>query len=384
MASITLIFLIFLSAAMINGRCTTPRDFEESNSQLYTKEFLEQRKAAKPSLHLFLFNNGKKMGRGSFGEVRKVVGLPQNIVIKKITSDSDNTIDDIEDEIELLRVLCGKKAIGYDSTLFNCPSTAIAEYKGCVVDGGDAYIFQEGMDIDLSKSSVKKNFKKLSLGRQAQFMVDLTSKFQELHDRKIVHGDIKPENIMMAGDDFRRVRIVDLGCSDYEGNKKFGGSLYYLAPERFYDYTLTIKGDIYALGVTFISMLVDFSKGLRDLPVGCFELGTQNICVDSIQSVLIDSLSSNSKTRLLHEALKTAISPKMKDRYKSMRDFGDKIASLAKDLPGFGSNPDVKVEGALDKLLGFMCIAKKQKKVHNQPQKILSNSPSGGIGLLII
>lgn len=384
MASATLLFLILFSPNAISSRCTTPRDFEDNNPQLYTDGFAKQRRPGQPSLHRFLFGSGKEMGRGSYGEVRRVVGLPQNIVIKRITSSSSNTIDDILDEIKLLRVICGKKAVGYDPALFSCPSTAIAEYKGCVVDGGEVYIFQEGMDADLGKTFLKKKFRKLSLGRQAQFMVDLATKFQELHDKKIVHGDIKPENLMMKGDDFRTIRIVDLGCSDYEKRQKFGGSLYFLGPERFSDFTLTFRGDIYALGVTFISMLGDFSKGLDSLPERCFEIGTQNICGGSIHSVLVDSISSNSKAKLLRRALATAVSPEPKDRYKSMKDFGDEIASLAKDLPGFGSNPDVKPEGAIDKILAFMCVAKKQKKVHNHPHRILSTHASDGKGLLII
>ena len=48
-------------------------------------------------------------------------------------------------------------------------------------------------------------------------MVDMINKFQARHDKNIVHADIEPDDFMMNGDNFRDIRIVDLGVLATKG-----------------------------------------------------------------------------------------------------------------------------------------------------------------------
>lgn len=67
------------------------------------------------------------------------------------------------------------------------------------------------------------------------------------HNRKIVHGDLKGENMMLTGD--CQLKIVDFGPS--------GGTAIYNAPERGQPSADPFKLDIYALGILLFEALTD-------------------------------------------------------------------------------------------------------------------------------
>ncbi|CAI2365654.1 unnamed protein product [Moneuplotes crassus] len=102
----------------------------------------------------------------------------------------------------------------------------------------------EGGPKYLSEHLVLRIFLQISLG------------IKHIHDSKIIHRDIKPDNIFLFGDDV--VKIGDFGVSKIiketiQLNSTLAGSPYYIAPEVFlrnYD----SKADIWSMGVTMYEL----------------------------------------------------------------------------------------------------------------------------------
>jgi len=81
----------------------------------------------------------------------------------------------------------------------------------------------------------------------------MTNALKEIHNKGVIHCDIKPTNIMISTDD--DVHIIDFGFSIITDVEEFEiirpNNELYLAPELIHNYKPTIKSDIYALGLTF-------------------------------------------------------------------------------------------------------------------------------------
>ncbi|XP_075913277.1 uncharacterized protein LOC116958612 [Petromyzon marinus] len=72
--------------------------------------------------------------------------------------------------------------------------------------------------------------------------------------RGIIHGDIKPDNILLTA--AGKVRVTDFGWSSYLKHKTqhVCGTLPYMAPELLLGYYVTCAVDMWALGCTVAEM----------------------------------------------------------------------------------------------------------------------------------
>jgi len=83
----------------------------------------------------------------------------------------------------------------------------------------------------------------------------------EIHKKKIVHADIKPDNIMVVCKGGLCPNIIDFDCSFFESEspklgEELNGDLVYLSPEAYLhiaeiESNLSCKMDVFALGVLF-------------------------------------------------------------------------------------------------------------------------------------
>ncbi|MDA3864789.1 MAG: serine/threonine-protein kinase [Deltaproteobacteria bacterium] len=86
------------------------------------------------------------------------------------------------------------------------------------------------------------------------------------HKKGVVHRDLKPENVMLTGDNYNQVKLIDFGMAKllYDGiNLTVDGHLFgtpqYLAPERILGDAPTPQTDVYALGIINYEM----ASGIR-------------------------------------------------------------------------------------------------------------------------
>ncbi|WP_323845329.1 protein kinase domain-containing protein [Microbulbifer magnicolonia] len=94
-----------------------------------------------------------------------------------------------------------------------------------------------------------------------EMIAQLVSALRRLQRMEIVHGDLKPENIMVAGDG--RLKLIDLGGADGPGLREQlnldgeapPGSKNYAAPEYFFGDSPSHRSDIFSLGVIAYELL---------------------------------------------------------------------------------------------------------------------------------
>lgn len=110
-----------------------------------------------------------------------------------------------------------------------------------------------------------KKVKPLSASQIIDLIKQVAHSLAYVHEKKVVHHDIKPANILVANSD--KVKIADFGIAN-----SGGGTQSYMSPESLdYDYNIVDdpREDIYALGVTLMELLCGnnpfFGKGLYEI-----------------------------------------------------------------------------------------------------------------------
>ena len=113
---------------------------------------------------------------------------------------------------------------------------------------------------DLLNAIIKKGCQ--PEGKALTIIFQILEALSYMHSKKIIHRDVKPENIIFKGTQENiDIGIVDLGFATFEEDfkKLFHrcGTPGYVAPEVLNDKDYTCKADVFSAGVIFYIMLFD-------------------------------------------------------------------------------------------------------------------------------
>lgn len=90
---------------------------------------------------------------------------------------------------------------------------AIAQYYGTYRKGSDIWIVQElGSGCELSEH-IAKNGEGLDELLCCDIFTQLIDAVQHIHGKQFIHGDLKPENVIIATEDSHNVKLVDFGAA---------------------------------------------------------------------------------------------------------------------------------------------------------------------------
>jgi len=126
-----------------------------------------------------------------------------------------------------------------------------------VLDNGDDYIVMEyvaGSDLERLLASEKA----LSIDRAVAITSSILDGLAAIHDRGIVHRDVKPSNVFVTGD---TVKLGDFGLArgpqdaTLTASGHVVGTTPFMAPEVFRGETVDHRADLYAVGITLYQML---------------------------------------------------------------------------------------------------------------------------------
>jgi predicted Ser/Thr protein kinase len=170
---------------------------------------------------------------------------------------------------------------------------------------------------------------RLPLSKALQIACQVADGLQYAHSNGVIHGDIKPANILIAQDG--RAKIADFGVARLNQSVathagKIFGSPAYMAPELLSGGEPDARSDLFSLGVMLYSMLTGFRPFQGN--------SAQTVCfkVMNVEPVPVSSLQADLPPEL-DRIVQRAIAKDARDRYQSGAEF-------ATDLRAFVSNDD--------------------------------------------
>ncbi|MDF9867076.1 serine/threonine protein kinase [Bacilli bacterium PM5-3] len=123
---------------------------------------------------------------------------------------------------------------------------------------GYHYIVMEYIEGKTLKQLIKQHGP-LSVGETIDVMEQLVSAVEHAHSRRVIHRDIKPQNVIVRNDG--TVKLTDFGIAVAQNaaqltqTNSIMGSVHYLAPELAKGQTASYQSDIYSLGILMYELL---------------------------------------------------------------------------------------------------------------------------------
>ncbi|CAL0300070.1 unnamed protein product [Lupinus luteus] len=235
---------------MLKGKSKSTRENHVLNnlynfrSSLVTFSFSELRNATNN------FSNENIIGRGGFAEVFKgCLQDGQLIAVKKLTKGT--TEDVISGFLSELGVIAH----------VDHPNTA--KLIGCGVDGGMHLVFELSTLGSLGTLLHGPDKSKLDWSKRYKIALGIADGLLYLHEnchRRIIHRDIKSENILLT-ENFEP-QICDFGLAKWlpedwthHNVSKFEGTFGYFAPEYCMHGIVDEKTDVYSFGVLLLEII---------------------------------------------------------------------------------------------------------------------------------
>ncbi len=179
------------------------------------------------------------LGRGGMGEVYRAddLKLKQPVALKFLPAAL--TVDGAAlarfyKEVSVARQISHRNV---------CRVYDVAEYQG---EHFISMEFVRGEEL----SSLLKRIGRLPQDKAIDVARQLCAGLAAVHERGVLHRDLKPANIML--DEHGDVRITDFGIAALASevdHREMSGTPAYMSPEQLEGHELTVKSDIYSLGL---------------------------------------------------------------------------------------------------------------------------------------
>jgi serine/threonine protein kinase len=193
------------------------------------------------------------LGNGAFGEVYRAVGETSGTVVA-VKLLPIGALASTESKVALLNEIRTAQQVKH-------PNVVQVLY----VDDGSAspvgpYVFMEyvsGGTLAKLLRAQEQSGTQIPLHRAVEMMIDIAQGARAINE-KVIHRDIKPDNILVEGS---TLKIGDFGISKFVDEStrlqtfKGGQHIAYMAPEGWQNQTNTFKLDVYSVGLAFYQIL---------------------------------------------------------------------------------------------------------------------------------
>jgi len=252
----------------------------------------------------------QKVGSGSFGTVYPYQKGPEDLkwVVKRIR---------VDDADALLKSL-PEIVLG-----FSCEHPCVVPIKGyCIQKDSNNESFNIYMKLPRMKINLLDDFrnreqksKPYSEEEIVRYFYSLVSGLEYLHNKRIYHGDIKPNNLLLDGSG--ALKITDVGIAkhveegdEYQTVTEQIGAYQYLAPEilgaerKDIKKDVLAKADIWSLGVVVLELcafefrlLNPVDQGTREKKIQRYLEGFEGKYHNSLTTLVKRILNSDPQER---------------------------------------------------------------------------------------
>lgn len=255
---------------------------------------------------------GRLLGEGSFGKVFEGTFQDKPVVVKNIALSSRNRYGELIIEslrqAELRESPHAPKLIGFTA-----------------IDGKNAQIVMEkigGGDYKQLEKEIHKGTEALpkpeQMTRRAQFgihcIAGMTKGLEPMHQRNLVHCDLKPANVMFD-DKMLEPRLIDFGLAAKKGDTFFGGTPITISPEVADKKAPEPASDVYALGCILYEQITGqiasvFDRRSRSViketnfNARAWKATPLNECRDFIQACMKENPSQRPTTAQILQAIR--------------------------------------------------------------------------------
>jgi serine/threonine-protein kinase len=214
------------------------------------------------------------LGRGGMGEVYRATDLTlsQPVALKFLPEsgpDHQRALERFHGEVRIARQVSHPNV---------CRVYDVGEADGM------AYISMEYVDGE-DLASLLQRIGRLPADKALEIARKICAGVAAAHDKGVIHRDLKPANIML--DRRGNVVVMDFGLAavadELRGSEARSGTPAYMAPEQLRGEQVTVKSDIYALGM----LLYEIFTGKR-----AYEAASMAELIRMEESVQITSMSS--------------------------------------------------------------------------------------------
>jgi eukaryotic-like serine/threonine-protein kinase len=125
-------------------------------------------------------------------------------------------------------------------------------------DDGAPYIVFEYVEGETLKERIRR-LGRLPIDEAVAYAIEIGRALECAHDHKLVHRDVKPQNVLIDRDG--RAKVTDFGIArsmEAQGLTATGrvlGTTDYVSPEQALGHDVTEQSDIYSLGIVLYEML---------------------------------------------------------------------------------------------------------------------------------
>ncbi|XP_015384188.2 serine/threonine-protein kinase STY46-like isoform X3 [Citrus sinensis] len=185
-----------------------------------------------------LLKTGERIASGSCGDLYRGVYLGQDVAVKVLRSEhlNDTLEDEFVQEVAILREVQHRNVVRFIGASTKSPHLCIVtEY----MPGGSLYDY------------LHKNHNVLKLPQLLRFAIDICKGMEYLHQRNIIHRDLKTANLLM--DTHNVVKVADFGVARFQN--KGGvmtaetGTYRWMAPEVINHQPYDQKADVFSFAI---------------------------------------------------------------------------------------------------------------------------------------